>query len=110
MLKRPDPIQPSGYGRGTSTGTPARSLKENAIIRRTWTNELIVGASPVTPAVPGSTLFDVAGSNEIITRQSGYEVKKARAHARTYKKNARIRVDIIDGGDTANGVEKIRPR
>lgn len=28
-----------------STGTPARSLKENAIIRRTSTNELIVGAS-----------------------------------------------------------------
>lgn len=39
---------PGGYSvpYGTvSTGTPARSLKENAIIRRTSTNELIVGAS-----------------------------------------------------------------
>lgn len=35
---------PGGYGT-VSTGTPTRSLKENAIIRRTSTNELIVGAS-----------------------------------------------------------------
>lgn len=46
FLKRP--IQSTRRVRpyGTvSTGTPARSLKENAIIRRTSTNELIVGAS-----------------------------------------------------------------
>lgn len=46
FLKRP--IQSTRrvrpYG-AVSTGTPARSLKENAIIRRTSTNELIVGAS-----------------------------------------------------------------
>lgn len=44
-------------------------LKENAIIRRTSTNELIVGASRYRHTA--STLFDVAPSNEIITRQRG---------------------------------------
>lgn len=48
LLQTPDPIHPAGttvrYG-AVSTRTPARSLKENAIIRRTSTNELIVGAS-----------------------------------------------------------------
>lgn len=46
FLKRP--IQSTQRVRpylAVSTGTPARSLKENAIIRRTSTNELIVGAS-----------------------------------------------------------------
>lgn len=46
FLKRPiqstQRVRPYG---AVSTGTPARSLKENAIIRRTSTNELIVGAS-----------------------------------------------------------------
>lgn len=50
LPQTPDPIHPAGtapYIRhgAVSTGTPARSLKENAIIRRTSTNELIVGAS-----------------------------------------------------------------
>lgn len=47
LPQMPDPIRPAGtvpYGT-VSTGTPARSLKENTIIRRTSTNELIVGAS-----------------------------------------------------------------
>lgn len=47
LPQTPDPIHPRRvrpYG-AVSTGTPARSLKENAIIRRTSTNELIVGAS-----------------------------------------------------------------
>lgn len=46
FLKRP--IQSTQRVRpylAVSTGTPVRSLKENAIIRRTSTNELIVGAS-----------------------------------------------------------------
>lgn len=48
LPQTPDPIHPAGTVvpyLAVSTGTPARSLKENAIIRRTSTNELIVGAS-----------------------------------------------------------------
>lgn len=59
-------------------------LKENAIIRRTSTNELIVGASRYRHTA--GTLFHVARSNEIITRDAGVVCALAciRTHTRTY--------------------------